>query len=577
MSDVDCSKIADERRGLALNWVFGVLVGALLLLFVVVMAPWSELGCDEAAWATSVVKVLKGKVLGQEAVMAKGPYLVVWHLLVYVATGPNVMALHLIGAGWAMLTGIVICLVGLRLAGRAGFLLTGLLYAAAMADPAVRANVYPEILMVLPLALGMLALAAGLSRGNTALVGVAGLCAGLAVLTKQTAAFSCLAMAVVVVLAHCFAAGIGGRGVLRRIARDWLALSAGGLLAALPWLVYVWQHRAGAGFMQNYVTGPMEYVAGIAAPQVLANLAWSLVQVAPRYTFVLVASVAGLGYLLRMSGSLLKKVRTQRGAGEKHEADRAEAILYVTLCAWYLSALVGVAVTGRFSAHYFSQLFPSAALLGGIWIAHKLQHEGGSRPTGGPGVSGAHLRAKLNRLNVAALVLAAQMMVLVPIVVISIGRWHMAVAVTATPSPWRQVGEYIGEHTDPQDTVFVWGDQTEVLYWAGRELASDQPWVTVRMLGFVHNRPVFSSRITEQIHWQRLRQDLDRWQPAYVVVAPAIKTVEPQLAGQFGPDRLPELRRILDAGFKYETAIAGYEIYAKRPTMPGRDALLRDE
>jgi len=528
-------------------------LAGLLVLYVLVAAPWPQLGCDEAAWATSAVKVLNGKVLGRDAMMAKGPYLLGWHLLVYVATGPNVMALHLIGAAWALLTGVVVCLLALRFAGRTAMLATGLLYVAAVADPAVRANVYAEIIMALPLALGMIALAAGLNRGSFALVAAAGFCAGLAVLTKQTAAFSALAMAVVVALTHCFAAGSGGYprlrrgcGALRRIARDWLALLAGGLLAALPWLVYVWQHRAGAGFMEDYVTTPTQYVAAMDTPQLLANVAWSLAHVAPRYTFVLLASVAGLGYLL-------KKVQTPGthacgvgATGEKHEGDGAEAIFYLALCAWYLSALLGVAVTGRFAAHYFSQLFPPAALLGGIWIADRLRD---STP---------------GRLNIGALVLGAQVLVLVPVGVMNLGYWRNATAVTAAGSPWRQVGEYVRDNTDPQETVFVWGDQTEVLYWAGRELASDQPWVTVQLLGFTHNRPVFASRITAQIDWQRLRDELDRWQPAYVVVAPVIQTVELPLGEQFGTAQLPELRAILNRRYSYQTTIAGYELYARR-------------
>jgi len=195
-ADSDAGGPVGQRRRPQSDAVFAALVIALLAAFVLLMAPWPQLGPDESAWATSVIKVLKGRVLGQDAVMAKGPYLVLWHLLAYLATGPNVLALHLLGAAWALLTGIVVCLAALRLAGRGGLLATGLLYVAAMADPALRTNVYAEIIMALPLALGMTALAAGLSRRSAALLVLAGLCAGLAVLTKQTAVFSALAMAV---------------------------------------------------------------------------------------------------------------------------------------------------------------------------------------------------------------------------------------------------------------------------------------------------------------------------------------------------------------------------------------------
>ena len=69
------------------NLVFGAAIGALVVLFFILNSPWPMLGPDESAWMTSAIKVLKGKVLGRDAVMAKGPYLLLWHLSVYLLTG----------------------------------------------------------------------------------------------------------------------------------------------------------------------------------------------------------------------------------------------------------------------------------------------------------------------------------------------------------------------------------------------------------------------------------------------------------------------------------------------------------
>ncbi len=546
------------KRHLQSNRVFAACLVGLLALYVLVAAPWPQLGPDEAAWSTSVVKVLAGKVLGRDAMMAKGPYLLGWHLLAYVATGPNVMALHLLGAAWALLTGVVVCLVALRFAGRVGLLATGLLYVGAMADPALRTNVYAEIIMALPLALGMMALTVGLSRSNLLLVAAAGFCAGLALLTKQTAIFYALAMVVVVVVAYSPGSSRWrrGEGGWRDVTKGWLALLAGGLLAALPWLAYLWHHGAGASFVQSFIGGGTQYVARLSAW-------WSLVHVMPRYTIVLVVSVAGLVLLSKQGARSRKQLSRGYGVG-RQSADGGEGIWYLVACAWYVAAVVAVAVTGRFAAHYFTQLFPPAALLGGLWIAHKLRSSLDFRTDAriDSRRSGFQPDSSASKFNIGALVLAAQLLVLIPVGAMNFGYWRTAVAVTAA-SPWRQVGEYIRERTDPQDTVFVWGDQTEVVYWAGRELASDDPWITLGLLGFSHQGPLFATRVHQYMDWQRLRDELDRWQPAYVVIAPVIQTVEPPQCMQFGTEQLPELKSILNSGYDHETTIAGYEIHAK--------------
>ena len=461
------------------------------------------------------------------------------------------------------------CVAALRVAGRTGLLVTGLLYTAAMGDIAVRTNVYGEMLMALPVALGMLVLAAGLAKENRLLIAGAGFCGGLALLTKQTAAVNLLAMAVVVALVW----GRGAercafhwsllrklhgaeRGALGRLAKDWVALGAGVLVAALPWLAYLWRHQAGAEFGDSFVSSGAQYVARISAEQVLGNLGWSLVHVMPRYTILLLASVSGCVYLVRRA----RQIHAAADAGPTPSDlpyDRGEAIVYVTVCAWYISAIIAVAATGRFAAHYFSQLFPVAALLGGIWIAHKLRS---SPVLGRPGEP----RKSSARLNVATVALVALLLVLVPVVGMNISHWRMSLAVTAAGSSWRQVGEYVRDHTAPDDTVLVWGDQTEVVYWAGRELATRNPWMTLKLLGFSHEGPLFASRVRDGVDWAWLAGELDSWRPAYVVTAPELLTVEPELARQFGPAELPELREILAGEYRHETDVSGYGLYVRR-------------
>jgi len=537
--------------------VFGAAIAALVVVFFILQAPWPMLGPDESAWMTSALKVLNGKVLGRDAVMAKGPYLLLWHLGAYLLTGPNVIALHLIGAAWAALTGAVVCLLTLRLSNRTGLLAAGLLYTAAMADHALRTNVYAEVLMALPISLGFLALVHGLRTGRARWTAAAGLCVALAVLTKQTAVFYALAMAAAVPIClrgrndgvqECGCGpgdGVGLEARPTRVIGHWLAALGGALAGALPWLVYVWVHGAGGDFIDSFVGKSSSYVAALGPAEVFNNLRWSLVHVVPRYSLVLLAAGVGTVWLMGPAG---RAALRSRGGGE----------WAVVLPLWLLAGLLSVGSTGRFAAHYFSQAFPVVALVGGLWVAWTMPRIRVGRDGGEQGPA---------RVGLAALLVLAQLVALLPIVGMNLDKWRYAGELSrvrsSVRSAWRVVGEYLRAHTNPDETVFVWGDQTEVLYWAGRELASDEPWITLQLLGFTHTGPLFAERANDEVDWGRFQAELERWQPRYVVIAPAVQTVAAPETGRFGVDDLPRLGEILEqAGYVHERQLRGYELYS---------------
>lgn len=548
------------------NLVFGAAIGALVVLFFILNAPWPMLGPDESAWMTSAIKVLKGKVLGRDAAMAKGPYLLLWHLSVYLLTGPNVIVLHLIGAAWAALTGIVVCLLTLRLSNRTGLLATGVLYTAAMADHALRTNVYAELLMALPISLGFISLVHGLRTGRVHWTAAAGLLVAVAVLTKQTAAFYALAMAVAVPICVCGRGkgvglearptrqgepgcecgpgdGVGLEARPTRLVAHWLAAAGGAVVGALPWVVYVWVHSAGADFLDSFVGDSSRYVTAVAGSTVLYNLQWSILHVIPRYSLVLVAAAVGTAWLMGRAG---RAALDARGGGE----------WAIVLPLWLLAGVLSVASTGRFAAHYFSQAFPALALVAGLWVGWTVPRFGGGREAEDGGEHGPV------RLGLAALLVIAQLVTLIPIARMSMDKWRYAGELSRVRSSWRVVGEYVRAHTNPDETVFVWGDQTEVLYWAGRELASDEPWVTLQLLGFTHAGPLFATRANDEIDWARFEAELERWQPRYVAIAPAVQTVAAPETGRFGIDDLPRLGEILEQrGYVRERQLRGYELY----------------
>ena len=308
-------------------------------------------------------------------------------------------------------------------------------------------------------------------------------------------------------------------------------------------MVYVWIHSAGADFLNSFVGVSSRYVTAVDGSTILHNLQWSVLHVIPRYSLVLIAAVVGTVWLMGRAGRV---ALSSRGGAE----------WVVVLPLWLLAGVLSVASTGRFAAHYFSQAFPALALVGGLWVGWTVPRFGGGREAEDGGEQASV------RLGLAVLLMIAQLVTLIPIARMSTHSWRYAGELSRFRSSWRVVGEYVRAHTNPEETVFVWGDQTEVLYWAGRELASDEPWITLQLLGFTHAGPLFATRAEEEIDWTRLQAELERWQPRYVVIAPAVQTVAAPETGRFGIEDLPRLGEILEQrGYVRERQLRGYELY----------------
>ncbi len=518
---------------------YALVIAVLVVAFVLLQSPRPWLGCDEAAWLTSVIKALNGKVIGQEAPLAKGPYLLAWHTAVYAALGPNVMALKIVGMLWSLLTGIVICLLAHRFAGKRGVIATAVLYIAATADPAMRDSVYAETILMLPVAAAVWLVIRGLDRRSWWHIVAGGVLSGIAVLTKQTAFLSVVALAGAIFI-------IGRRSGLKTGVRRCGAFIVGAVVAAVPWIAYILVYHRPAEAADGMVGSAVQYLGRLDLHAVIANLGWASVHVLPRYTIVIIASIGGLVLLLRSW-----RRGDRPGELASLSKNREWEIVAVTASLWYLASLASVGATLRFAAHYFNQLAAPAALLGGLWIARAWFRGNIRRRTSGA-------------LNIPVLVAVTQIVVIMALVPEHVGRWHYAIATVREGSIWQEAGEYIRTHTRPGDTVFVWGDDNEVAYWARRELSARNPWITNRILGFTHIGPLYAARERQEIEWERLQRHLQENQPACFVVASGIQTTPPEVRENFGTDDLPRLKEILHDSYERDKTVAGFEIWWRK-------------
>lgn len=524
--------VADSR-------VYAFVLIGLAVAFVLTHAPEITLTADEAQWMTTVDKVLRGRVLIRDAVMAKGPYLTLWHVLATLVVGRNVIALHLAAVVWALMAGAAVVWFTARAWGRSAAAWCGVVFVCAMSHHGAHKGVYSEVLMVLPTALGMLCLLIGVAQRRRWLTVLAGVLGAAATLTKQVGAFEVMAcyaaLVVLVMIGHLSRREGTGLGV-------WY--TAGGVLGCFPFVLYL----IGNGILGEYLRGsalePAGYISVVGLGDTARNLLGAVTAVIAPNAMVF---IAGLGGLL-----LLWPVAVRRnGAGDPDACTSAGGAASVIACCWCIGAIIGIIAVRRFSVGHFVQFYPPAAVLGGVLLWRLLG-------AGGAGSAAARAAAY-------SLVLFGLLLMSVPVAV-GVGAWRRAPQTWHELSPMRQIGEYVGERTDAADTVFVWGDQNEILYWAGRELGADAPWATTRVLGFSHAAYVGTPRVRETIDWDWLAAQWERWRPTYVVVAPRVEILEFRYAEEFSPEKLPELQLLIDEAYELETTIDGYRLF--RRTSP---------
>ncbi len=529
-----------RRLTVADNRVYAVVLVGLALAYVLTHAPDVALTADEAQWMTTVDKVLRGKVLTRDAVMAKGPYLTLWHTLATVALGRSIVALHLAAALWSLLTGAIVMWFAKRAWGRSAAAWSGFVFLCAMSHHGAHKGAYSEVLMVLPTTLGMLCLLIGVTQKRPWLALSAGVLGAAATLTKQVGAFDVMAcyaaLLALVMMGHLSRREGVGLGV-------WY--TAGGVLGCLPFVLYLLGHGIAGEYLRGSALEPAGYIAVVGVGDTARNLLGAVTAVIAPNAMVF---VAGLGGLLLLWPAAVRR----KEPGNADAWTSAGVTAAVIACCWCVGAVVGIAFVRRFSVGHFVQFYTPAAVLGGALLWRLLATEGTGRDSA--------------RAAAYSLVLFGLLLMSVPVAV-GVGAWRRAPQAWHEVSPMRQIGEYVAKRTDASDTVFVWGDQNEILYWAGRELGADAPWATTIALGFKHAAYAGTPRMRESADWAWVSEQLDKWRPAYVIVAPRIDIIEAQYAEAFTYEKLPELRQLLDGAYVLDTTIDGYRLFRRNSAL----------
>ena len=161
-----------------------------------------------------------------------------------------------------------------------------------------------------------------------------------------------------------------------------------------------------------------------------------------------------------------------------------------------LASAIGAAASARFYPHYYIQLIPPLALLAATHYALLLA--GKTKPP--------HWSLRPN-VTIAWLTIT--------IVAFSIIHWH-GLASRRQPS---EIGQYLLQHSAPNDRIFVWG-QASGIYLDARRRPASRYVTTFPLTGYVFGAPLPGLDTRKWIvpgAWANLERDFATHKPAYIV------------------------------------------------------------
>ena len=177
---------------------------------------------------------------------------------------------------------------------------------------------------------------------------------------------------------------------------------------------------------------------------------------------------------------------------------RENKIAALALPFWLFSAAVGVAASGRFTAHYWQQLLPPLCLAAAVGVR---------------GAVGLLLEKTASTASRAAIIVVIALLLLSP-TLLRLPQYTRGAELSRDlfgVNPFydgEMLGRYLREHTEPDETVLVFGSEGQILFHARRRSA----------MRFVFAYPLAAyyedTLALQQEAWREIQDS----QPRYVVV-----------------------------------------------------------
>lgn len=461
-------------------WLLSLPVLALLLRLPVVFFPFFN--GDEATYSAIANSILHGSFLYSEVVDHKPPLIYLTYAAILSLTdGFGVLQVKLASVMVIVATAMMLARIAVA-AGRPVLeaRLSGLWYVifSAMGPGKDMLAANAEIFMMLPTAAAIWCF---LKKGSPGWLVGAGIWSAIAFLYKYQggAVLGGLAFAVLAEESSW--------------PRKWRRLLLLGTGFILPLGVFVGLYLVRGELDPLYFWGwsfPRSYAGLLSWEQITANGLVMTAKWAVPNCMLLLAAVSGGMRLCR------------------HRDSRTYFILLSCCLFW---SVLGVASGGRFTMHYYIQLLPPLSLLAAA---------GPTRTVGSVG-----LALPLPGLRRVMPVRLVAFMVLVPLVIfwsLNLIDHRVRPKVAEYTKTYLAVGEWLREHGEPGDTLFVWGNSPEIYFFSRMMMGtrfvfcnyqSGKIWGT----RYDEEGATGTERMAVEPAWQMLLADLHERRPLWVV------------------------------------------------------------
>ena len=515
-SHVDATPLPEERSR---HYTEALLLLLLCLIPILLYLPFlhTPFERDEGVYATVAEGLLHGKVPYRDLFDNKPPLVYAWYSVSFWIFGESVIAPRLVAAFFLSLTGVAVFHQAKLVLPRGAAWIAAFLFALSTGLPWVALHANTEAYMLLPLVSSLMFFTMGMKREENRWFFIAGLLAGLAIMTKQVAMWNLLALAMVTLIWHRRTAGTGWRAIAPTF---WLF--AGSMLSlagvALPFAM--------SGALNDFLYANLSYnwvyVGFLSFAQRLANMGYGTL------FFCVVAAPF-------VAGALTGLVIVWR---------RRAAVTDYVLILWAFASAIGVASGGRFFPHYFLQLMPSLAVLSGVVVYDRF------------------VNGRNHVLHKPAWMIA------VALIAISIGSTAVlyfaptqaeedVVSSVYYQKEWEQssqsLGLYIKSETGPHDVIFNYGREAQVYFYADRQPAI--PYFYDWVLQF------------NAVPMQDILAKLEVARPAYIIDSQQAPIFE-----DWAASHPPEWTQFLDQNYTYAGHIEFADVYVLKGYTPPPDA-----
>ena len=484
---------------------------------------------DELLWAVSAREFLAGKTLYRDVWLDKPPGATLIYAAVFALTGVKMLAIRIFAPLYVFVTALVVRAIGKqlyddRIGWMAAFLFS---YLSVNYFPEDMILLNTELLMLLPCCAATWCFLHALLRDDqrVAYFIAAGMLTAAAALIKPVALVNLLFFALAPLFPKARRDG-------RTLAAAFFSTSAGLIVVFGAFYLIVDLAEVREAFVRDALLTGTHYVTDQTWAETLRRSTGLLFYVGYNVTFFVLAAMG------------LRK----RGPGR----------VWMTL--WLLASFLGAAAGRRFYGHYFIQVIPPLAVLGGAGL-HKFVQQLRASPS-------LKLKAvaitlvllagfSFYRFQERAIIFAWDTVIRRPIS----DRWLL----TRFNRDIHNIAGYIDAHTAPQDAIFVWGFKPEIYYAARRPLAS-RYLSFVPLTGWTHGMPAaldFSAQSQWVLGRKLLIEDLERSKPPYIIDMASVH----DFGMNHAMENYPDLREYLRQHYQREstyTAGDNTAIYYRR-------------